>query len=68
MLEYPARLTKDDPNILVTFRDVPEAITFGANEKRRSKMQLMHLRLDYLFTLIMAKIAQSLALRLMVNV
>ncbi len=33
MLEYPARLTKDGPNILVTFRDVPEAITFGANEK-----------------------------------
>ena len=33
MPQYPARLTKDGSNILVTFRDVPEAITFGANEK-----------------------------------
>jgi antitoxin HicB len=33
MARYPARLTKDDSNILVTFRDVPEAITFGKNEK-----------------------------------
>lgn len=33
MPQYPAKLTKDGPNILVTFRDVPEAITFGANEK-----------------------------------
>lgn len=33
MPQYPARLIKDDSNILVTFRDVPEAITFGANEK-----------------------------------
>ena len=33
MPQYPARLTKDASNILVTFRDVPEAITFGANEK-----------------------------------
>ena len=33
MLCYPARLTKDGSHILVTFRDVPEAITFGENEK-----------------------------------
>lgn len=33
MPQYPARLTKDGSYILVTFRDVPEAITFGANEK-----------------------------------
>jgi len=33
MPQYPAKLTKDGSNILVTFRDVPEAITFGANEK-----------------------------------
>ena len=33
MPQYPARHTKDDSNILVTFRDIPEAITFGANEK-----------------------------------
>lgn len=33
MARYPARLTKDGSNILVTFRDVPEAITFGVNEK-----------------------------------
>lgn len=33
MARYPARLTKDGSNILVTFRDVPEAITFGTNKK-----------------------------------
>lgn len=33
MSQYPARLTKDGSNTLVTFRDVPEAITFAANEK-----------------------------------
>ena len=33
MPQYPARLTKNGSYILVTFRDVPEAITFGANEK-----------------------------------
>lgn len=33
MPQYPARLTKDGSNFLVTFRDVPEAITFGATEK-----------------------------------
>jgi antitoxin HicB len=33
MPQYPAKLTKDGSNISVTFRDVPEAITFGANEK-----------------------------------
>ena len=33
MARYPARLTKDGSNILVTFRDVPEAIAFGINKK-----------------------------------
>jgi len=33
MPQYPAKLTKDGSNFLVTFRDVPEAITFGVNEK-----------------------------------
>ena len=33
MARYPVRLTKDGSSILVTFRDVPEAITFGTNEK-----------------------------------
>ena len=33
MPQYPAKLTKDGSNILVTLRDVPEAITFGVNEK-----------------------------------
>jgi hypothetical protein len=34
MPQYPAKLTKDGSNFLVTFRDVPEAITFGVNEKK----------------------------------
>ena len=33
MIRYSASLTKDGSSILVTFRDVPEAITFGKNEK-----------------------------------
>ena len=33
MFNYPAALTKDGESILVTFRDVPEAITFGANKE-----------------------------------
>ena len=37
MIPYPAKLTKDGFYILVTFRDVPEAITFGANEKEALK-------------------------------
>ena len=28
---YPANLTNDDNKILVTFDDIPEAITFGNN-------------------------------------
>jgi antitoxin HicB len=32
MLDYPVILTPDDGSILVTFPDVPEAITFGADE------------------------------------
>jgi antitoxin HicB len=32
MFCYPVILTPDDGTVLVTFPDVPEAITFGANE------------------------------------
>ena len=33
MFDYPVTLTHDDNNtVLVTFKDVPEAITFGADE------------------------------------
>jgi antitoxin HicB len=32
MFEYPVTLTPDDGSVLVTFIDVPEAITFGADE------------------------------------
>jgi antitoxin HicB len=31
MFGYPVILTPDDGTVLVTFPDVPEAITFGAN-------------------------------------
>ena len=33
MFKYPVTLTPDDGAILVTFADVPEAITFGADEQ-----------------------------------
>ena len=32
MFNYPVALTPDDGTVLVTFADVPEAITFGADE------------------------------------
>ena len=32
MFDYPVMLTPDDGTVLVTFPDVPEAITFGANK------------------------------------
>ncbi len=32
MFDYPVTLTPDDGTMLVTFADVPEAITFGTNE------------------------------------
>jgi len=32
MFDYPVMLTPDDGAFLVTFPDVPEAITFGATE------------------------------------
>ena len=32
MFDYPVTLTPDDGALLVTFPDVPEAITFGADE------------------------------------
>lgn len=33
MFNYPVTLTPDDGTILVTFADVPEAITFGVDEQ-----------------------------------
>ncbi|WP_198926053.1 type II toxin-antitoxin system HicB family antitoxin [Acidithiobacillus thiooxidans] len=33
MFDYPVSLTPDDSSVLVTFADVPEAITFGADEE-----------------------------------
>jgi antitoxin HicB len=33
MSQYPVTLTKDGSQFLVTFKDVPEAITFGKSEK-----------------------------------
>lgn len=32
MFDYPVTLTPDDDSVLVTFADVPEAVTFGADE------------------------------------
>lgn len=32
MLDYPVTLTPDDGTVLVLFPDIPEAITFGADE------------------------------------
>jgi hypothetical protein len=32
MFDYPVTLTPDGSTMLVTFADVPEAITFGADE------------------------------------
>ena len=33
MFDYPIILTPDDGTVLMTFPDVPEAITFGVNEE-----------------------------------
>lgn len=33
MFDYPVTLTRDGDSVLVTFVDVPEAITFGADEE-----------------------------------
>lgn len=33
MFNYPAKLIKDGDSYLVTFRDIPEAITFGADKE-----------------------------------
>lgn len=33
MFNYPVTLTKDGDTILVSFRDIPEAITFGADKE-----------------------------------
>lgn len=41
MLDYPVTLTPDGETVLVTFADVPEALTFGAMRTRRCCMQSM---------------------------
>ncbi|WP_432742369.1 type II toxin-antitoxin system HicB family antitoxin [Methylobacter sp. G7] len=33
MFDYPVILTPDDDTLLVTFPDIPEALTFGANKE-----------------------------------
>ncbi len=33
MFDYPVTLTPDDGTVLVTFSDIPEAITFGADKE-----------------------------------
>lgn len=33
MFDYPVILTPDDSTVLVTFPDIPEALTFGINEE-----------------------------------
>jgi len=37
MFDYPVLLTPDDGSLLVTFPDIPEAITFGMNEEEALK-------------------------------
>ncbi|WP_216168747.1 type II toxin-antitoxin system HicB family antitoxin [Polynucleobacter bastaniensis] len=68
MPQYPAKLTKDGSNFLVTFRDVPEAITFGVNEKEALENAVDALATGLFFTLIVAKIGRNRALQLMVNI
>ena len=36
MFDYPVTLTADDVSVLVTFPDVPEAITFGSDADEAS--------------------------------
>jgi antitoxin HicB len=45
MLIYPARLIKDGTGYIVSFRDVPEALTFG-----KSKREALNLASDALAT------------------
>ena len=37
MFDYPVLLTPDNDSLLVTFPDIPEAITFGMNEEEALK-------------------------------
>lgn len=48
MYSYPANLTKDDGTLLVTFRDVPEAIAYGESreEALRRAMAALETALD----------------------
>jgi hypothetical protein len=61
MFNYPVTLKKDGDTILATFRDVPEAITFGADKDeallmpsmlRNWTLFLCRFSLDLAFTLV----------------
>ena len=41
MFDYPVTLTPDGETWLVTFVDVPEAITFGSDEKEALRKAVM---------------------------
>jgi len=41
MIRYPANLIEDCGKILVTFDDVPEAITFGEDRKHSIKPKML---------------------------
>ena len=45
MFKFPVTLTKDGRHVLVTFKDIPEAITFGKNE-----VEALHNAVDALET------------------
>ena len=40
MFDYPVTLTPDGETWLVTFVDVPEAITFGSDEKEALRKEI----------------------------
>ena len=50
MIRYLVNLIEDYGKILVTFDDVPEAITFGEDRNHALKKPKMPLRVLYLFT------------------
>lgn len=49
MFDYPVTLTPNDGTVLVTFVDVPEAITFGANEAEALALAVDALETGLLF-------------------
>ena len=49
MFDYPVNLTPDDGTVLVTFVDVPEAITFGRNASQSIELVNVQRYTQYLF-------------------